>query len=520
MKALYVLLLCSLFLVTELSRADIGAGSSSQFTTDVKAHPVGSAVYDFPAGALVKGPFDFLYGFRAVGSSAIDIEPYYTGTDGNGNQTVLQAVYRGGSPCRVRMNGFDLKRLVLPIVSGDFNGDGITDMAAFYDDIDGVTLHVWRGQGFSSCVPIANQGGDGSVNGLYHSRGWSSAGYFAKAIAGRIVAGDFNGDGLTDIAAVYRYSGSETKIHTFLSVGNGFAYSGSEGWWTSNGYSVDNVGTRVVAGKFSGDDRADLAMFYDYGNGKGRVHVFTSTGQSFEYSGNEGWWGSEGSFDMNKITGRIVVARLSSGNQDDIAAIYDGGIGSVFHYFAVSGTRFNHYSLEGIAAISTLPLTSANRFRELDGRLFMLPSAAKLRRLVAVTPGHLLQWDLPYTYTDKKLGSIPGVTIDTFTAYVTSPGRQPIYTCRTNYLTDRIYTIDRDVVMSPQACVYTNFNGSGYQLTPATFQFYVDSAQSPGSVPLVRCPYGKTQVQLRLNGCPSNPGAGFIVGYVKPGFSI
>jgi len=136
-----------------------------------------------------------------------------------------------------KKGGYEGTKL-LKSVAGDWNGDTYTDIAGFYDYGQGVTrIHVWLNK-------------NGQRFNYQHSAGWweSNRGYDAKRIV-NVVAGDFNSDGLDDIAAFYDYGNSETRIHIWLSNGSKFNYQGSRGWWSAKGYPAQNI-VNILAGEF------------------------------------------------------------------------------------------------------------------------------------------------------------------------------------------------------------------------------------------------------------------------------
>ncbi|URZ08029.1 NlpC/P60 family protein [Clostridium felsineum] len=217
-------------------------------------------------------------------------------------------------------SGYDAGRITAA-VAGDFNGDGKADIATFYDYGNSETrIHVFTSTGSSFSYT--------DCNGW-----WNSTGYDSNRIKGRVVAGDFNGDGKTDIAAMYDYGNSESRIHVFTSTGSSFTYAGGYGWWNSTGYDANRVTGKLVAGDFDGDGKSDIAAMYDYGNSETRIHVFKSTGDSFTYTGANGWWNTTG-YDANKVTGRVVAGDFNGDKKADIAAFYDyGNSASRIHVF-------------------------------------------------------------------------------------------------------------------------------------------------------------------------------------------
>ncbi len=221
------------------------------------------------------------------------------------------------------------------LVSGDFDNDGFhNDIAVFYNYGNSETrIHLFKfnGSGFSY---------SGS------SGWWNSEGYFADQITGRVVSGDFDNDGYhDDIAAFYDFGNSTTKLHLFKSNNSSFTYSGSSGWWNSEEYFAGQITGRVVSGDFDNDGyHDDIAAFYDYGSSATKLHMFRSNSTNFSYSGSAGWWNSQG-YIANQISGRVVSGDFDNdGYHDDIAAFYDFGNSTTkLHIFKSNSNGF-HYS--------------------------------------------------------------------------------------------------------------------------------------------------------------------------------
>jgi len=202
------------------------------------------------------------------------------------------------------------------------------DLATFYDyGSCNTRIHAFLSTGSS----FSYQGSGGW---------WSSGGYCLSAVK-QTIAGDFDGDGDSDIAVVYYYSNAETRVHVFKSNGTGFVYSGSSGWWGSAGGYNANMVKFAVAGKFNSDNKDDLALFYDYGGGETRIHVLLSTGTSFKYQGDVGWWGASG-YSLSKVVG-IAAGNFDEDTLNDIAVMYDYGDGATrIHVFTSNGRSFDY----------------------------------------------------------------------------------------------------------------------------------------------------------------------------------
>jgi predicted phosphodiesterase len=181
------------------------------------------------------------------------------------------------------------------LVSGDFNGDGYTDLAvANFDD---------------ATVSILICNGDGTFQ--------AQKTYKVGASPGALVSGDFNGDGHTDLAVANR--GSD-NVSILLGKGDGTFQEQST-------YRAGSVPGAITVGDFNGDGRTDLAVANAssndvsilLGNGDG-----TFQAQTTYQVGSDPYALVTGDFDSDGRTD-LAVANASS---NDVSILLGNGDGT------------------------------------------------------------------------------------------------------------------------------------------------------------------------------------------------
>jgi RHS repeat-associated protein len=190
--------------------------------------------------------------------------------------------------------------------TGDFNGDGKTDLARIWGGSAGqlnVGVHLSTGSGFTQETWTPSPGGPiYSTNAALGASQWFAA--------------DFNGDGRTDLGVVYA-SGVKMSSDVYLSTGGrpsstagGFVY---RRWATDQGGWIGtNPGNQQwFAADFNGDGKADLAKIWNVG-GMLSADVHVSSGTAFSmrrWATNQGGW---------------ITTDTSAGNSQWFAADFNG----------------------------------------------------------------------------------------------------------------------------------------------------------------------------------------------------
>jgi len=238
------------------------------------------------------------------------------------------------------------------LVSGDYNGDGIDDIAFYraYGDIDrtlnrvlifkfngvkfsymtnisyghknfaGITSGDYNGDGIDDiAVYVVNDYNHDPLNKVIvfksncHKFLHMTAFPFARYIIGDVTSGDYNGDGFEDIAfcATHGKAGTtQNDIFVFKSDGKKFSYMAnfSHGQYDFKG---------ITSGDYNGDGYDDIALYHEYTSNpfSGEIFVFLSNGNGFRYITNL-------IFKKFKIGG-ITSGDYNGDGYDDIA-VYGG----------------------------------------------------------------------------------------------------------------------------------------------------------------------------------------------------
>jgi RHS repeat-associated protein len=158
-----------------------------------------------------------------------------------------------------------------PIKTGDFNGDGKTD------------IMMWRGANNDWTVNLSTRSG-------FISQEWQ--GMFGSD--GPIQTGDFNGDGRTDVM-MWRGANNDWTVN--ISTGSGFI---SQEWHGMYGSDALDSGKSILTGDFNGDGKTDVLMWRSANND---WTVNLSTGIGFIPQEWQGMYGSDGPIKTGDFNG-------------------------------------------------------------------------------------------------------------------------------------------------------------------------------------------------------------------------
>ena len=318
---------------------------SSPWTQAVNAQPERDLVAQSPGTFAGSGPY-----FEAVGDFDGDGKADLAIVDQNSNNvTVLLGNGAGGfAPSSNSPFGTGMQPSAIAVA--DFNGDGKSDLVVANFNAGTVTVLLGDGTGsFAEAsgspvtvgtgpffVVVADFNGDGRADLAVANHGSGSVsvllgdgtGSFAPAsgtpltavsVPDAVAAGDFNGDGIADLAVANH---GNSKVSIFLGDGSG-AFAEASG----SPITVDGAPEFLASGDFNGDGFADLAVIVDASGANLAILLGNGSGGFTEVSGSPFQAGpSPFSLAMGDYNGDAIVdlAVANSGNSTVTLLLGDG----------------------------------------------------------------------------------------------------------------------------------------------------------------------------------------------------
>lgn len=174
--------------------------------------------------------------------------------------------------------------LGVAVAVGDFNHDGLMDLVAAAPGADIGTYNDQRGDGilYGLLGSTTYQTGTYSFDYAVATPSFRIVGEFEENLGDQLSAGDFNGDGITDIAASERFAGPETNGIVEVLYGRS-ALAGQT--FTAHvdtdlhivGAAWDRIGFSLSASDVNGDGRDEILFGTPFNNDDaGTIYVFTN----------------------------------------------------------------------------------------------------------------------------------------------------------------------------------------------------------------------------------------------------
>ncbi|MBG0830648.1 VCBS repeat-containing protein [Planomonospora sp. ID67723] len=179
-------------------------------------------------------------------------------------------------------------------------------------------------------------------------------------------SGDFNGDGRTDSAMMYRHADGSIQLYTSLANANGdfTPFTGSYTVPAAAGWDWNAF--KLLAGDYNGDHRADLAIMYRHTDGSISMHTsrastsgaFASFTSAYTVPAAAGW-------DWNAI--RLVSGDANGDGRADAVMMYRHADGSIQLYTSLANANGDFTPFTGSYTVPAAAGWDWNAFKLLAG---------------------------------------------------------------------------------------------------------------------------------------------------------
>ncbi len=219
------------------------------------------------------------------------------------------------------------------VTGGDFDGDGIDELGVLFDYTDKVGMWVFK------------RSGSGTGTLVHYLVGGQKTGFFeASKIKGRVTSGDYDGDGIDEIGTLYDYT-TKVGMWVFKRSGSGIGSLSHYlvGGQYTGSFNATKMTGRVTSGDFDGDGIEEIGALYDYTTKVG-MWVFKRVGSGIGSLSHYLVGGQyTGSFDAYRMDGRVTSWDIDGDRICEIIGFYDyGDYSRLWKFKRISSGGFEH----------------------------------------------------------------------------------------------------------------------------------------------------------------------------------